>query len=642
MQPDRAFYRLPLRFDVGRLEQEVAQFHARDWMPHEGEAAGQAAIFLVSVGGTSNADLALSGPVQPTHFLARSPYLQQVLQAFGTAISRSRLLRLPGKTTTPVHAECNYHWFRRMPIYVPIVTDGAVMFFCHGRGIPMAAGEAWRVDPAQPHWLSNETERDCIHLVIETRGASPYQSPLAWSEPPNASARYPDDTPIRPVPYVPDQSCHVSLEPYCFEVLTSQEIGDLTAEILAAAERAQLPQQAFVELVQQIDAFREQWAMTFARYGHERTGELAYQDLITHFQEHIATRAREWLRLSAQGTKAIEVIRSMLWRSRPAPRWLDWRLLAKRKRSAKPIPEDFQCPAFDRPLFIVSAPRAGSTLLFETLAHFPDMWTIGEESHETIEGIPELHPAARQYHSNRLTASDVLPHIAATLCERFAQQLQDRAGRAYLDLPLQQRPRQVRLLEKTPKNALRIPFLKAAFPDARFIYLYRDPAENISSLLEGWRSRRFIAYQHLPGWPFREWSFLLVPGWSALQDCSLVDIVAYQWKVTNAYILDDLQALPSPSWCLVHYTDLVREPKTIIRDLSHFTGLRWDAPIEQLLSQSLPLSHMTLSAPSPDKWRKNAWEIATVLPTVEPIVSKVEKWITRNNERHHKCSQRFC
>lgn len=631
MQPNRPFYRLPLRFDVGRLEKEVAQFHARGWTPHEGEAAGRAAIFLVSVGGTDNADFAMSGPVQPTRFLEQSPYLQQVLQAFATPVSRSRLVRLPGKTATPVHAERNYHWFRRLPVYVPVVTDGAVMFFCHGKGIPMAAGEAWRVDPAEPHWMSNETERDCVHLIIETRGAPPCQGPLACSEP--ATAPHPDDARPRSLPYVPDRPCQVPLEPYCFEVLSPKEIGDLTAEILAAAKGAQRPEQALMELVQSIEAFREQWARTFARYGHQRAGELAYQDLITHFQEHIATPASRWLGPSAAGMKAIEVIRSMLWRSRPAPRRLDRRLLAKRRRSARPIPDDFQCPAFDRPLFIVSAPRAGSTLLFEILAQLPDMWTMGEESHETIEGIPELHPAARQYRSNRLSASDAPPHIAATLCERFARQLEDREGRAYLDLPLQQRPRQVRFLEKTPKNALRIPFFKAVFPDARFIYLYRDPAENISSLLEGWRSRRFIAYQRLPGWPFREWSFLLVPGWSALQDGPLVEIAAYQWKVANAYILDDLQALPASSWCLVRYADLVREPITILRDIGHFAGLRWDAPVELAVSRSLPLSHRTLSAPSPGKWRKNAWEIATVLPTVEPIVSRVKKWITRTNER---------
>ena len=42
---------------------------------------------------------------------------------------------------------------------------------------------------------------------------------------------------------------------------------------------------------------------------------------------------------------------------------------------------------FDRPLIILAAPRSGSTLLFETLAESPGVWTVGGESHSFIEGI---------------------------------------------------------------------------------------------------------------------------------------------------------------------------------------------------------------------------------------------------------------
>ncbi len=224
-----------------------------------------------------------------------------------------------------------------------------------------------------------------------------------------------------------------------------------------------------------------------------------------------------------------------------------------------------------------------------------------------------------------MTEVDALPHISAVLQKRFVQELQDRDGRAYLDLPIKQRPDKIRFMEKTPKNALRIPFLKSVFPDALFIYLYRDPRENISSMMEGWRSRRFIAYRNLPGWPFKEWSFLLPPGWSSLQNCSLVEIAAYQWKAANSYILDDLKTLPKFSWHLVRYSDLISKPKQTISQIRHFAMLQWDQRVEQVVSQSLPISQMTLSTPSPDKWRKNEMEIAAVLPDLEPIVNILAK-----------------
>jgi hypothetical protein len=299
-------------------------------------------------------------------------------------------------------------------------------------------------------------------------------------------------------------------------------------------------------------------------------------------------------------------------------------LRQRRQKTMRRKVADFEPPRLVQPLIIVSAPRAGSTLLFETLAHFPDLWTIGEESHEIIEGIPALHPAAHGFASNRLTAADATPEVRASLQDRFARQLQDRGGRQLIDLPSTERPAQLRLLEKTPKNALRIPFLRALFPDAHFLFLYRDPAENISSILEGWLSQRFIAYRALPGWPHGSWSFLLPPGWETLREKSVVEIAAYQWQMANTTIVEDLAALPRTAWSLVRYTDLVREPRQTIQRIAQFAALPWDHQVEQHVAQSLPHSSMTLSAPAADKWRKHAGQLAPLLPALEPLIRQVE------------------
>ena len=46
----------------------------------------------------------------------------------------------------------------------------------------------------------------------------------------------------------------------------------------------------------------------------------------------------------------------------------------------------------ERPIIIVSPPRSGSTLLFETLSLSPDLWTVGGESHGVIEGVESAPP----------------------------------------------------------------------------------------------------------------------------------------------------------------------------------------------------------------------------------------------------------
>jgi len=271
-------------------------------------------------------------------------------------------------------------------------------------------------------------------------------------------------------------------------------------------------------------------------------------------------------------------------------------------------------PIFDRPLIIVSPPRSGSTMLFETLARAPGLYTIGGESHLVIEGVSALSMKACNFSSNRLTAEDATPQIVAALRERFFSQLRDRDGSAPTTRPL-------RFLEKTPKNALRIPFLSRVFPEARFIYLHRDVRETLSSMIEAWRSGGFQTYRALPDWPGTPWSLLLTPGWRELAGRPLGEVVARQWQVCLETMLDDLAASPAERRLAVRYDALQGDWGVEIRRICQFAGIVWDGPSEGALT----LSRYTLTAPSPNKWRANAAEIEPHLPKLAPTIEKAEK-----------------
>jgi len=412
-------------------------------------------------------------------------------------------------------------------------------------------------------------------------------------------------------------------------ILTPSEIEEQAIAILGDLKNSPISQMDTEQLIERLEDFKYQWQKAFTDFGKDYRGELAYSDLIADFGERIAPVAKKWLPPSGTGNRAVNVIISMLSTPKPVSVPLNKQLsIARSKLKAKlegDKNQNFLIPEFTKPIFIVSAPRAGSSLLFETLAQFPDLWTIGDESHEIIEGIPALHPGARNFSSNRLIESDATSEIGLNLKKRFVQQLQNREGVKYLHLPESERPNKIRFLEKTPKNALRVPFIKAIFPDALFIYLYREPKENISSLMEGWRSQRFISYQPLPGWPYRNWSFLLVPEWSSLQKSSLVEIAAHQWKTANSCLIEDLKTLDSSCWHLVNYQDLVERSQKTINDIAEFAQLHQDQHIEQMLSQPLAIAQRTLSAPSAEKWRKNARELATVLPDLENLINIIER-----------------
>ena len=109
-------------------------------------------------------------------------------------------------------------------------------------------------------------------------------------------------------------------------------------------------------------------------------------------------------------------------------RWRIGAILRTPKRARNPVEQPRKAPAavrevgdpvFDRPVFIVSPPRTGSTFLFETLAQAPSVFTIGDESHQLIEGVPGLAPESRGFASNRLLAEDATPAIVSELRARF-------------------------------------------------------------------------------------------------------------------------------------------------------------------------------------------------------------------------------
>lgn len=271
---------------------------------------------------------------------------------------------------------------------------------------------------------------------------------------------------------------------------------------------------------------------------------------------------------------------------------------------------------FDRPVIILAAPRSGSTLLFETLAEAPDVWTIGDESHGVIEGLEPLRPGGGRVDSNRLDESHAAEPLLQAVRARFAGRLRDRDGRQPTPGPPVPR---LRFLEKTPKNALRLPFLTRVFPDALYVFLVREPRPNIGSMIEAWKSGRWVTYPELDGWQGPPWSLLLPPGWQALDGHSIAEICAWQWATANRVIADDLATLPRERWTACEYAELVKHPEATVRRICDFAGLEVDQRLLARFDGELPLSRYTQSAPDPDKWRANEADIEPLIAPGHPF-----------------------
>jgi tetratricopeptide (TPR) repeat protein len=264
----------------------------------------------------------------------------------------------------------------------------------------------------------------------------------------------------------------------------------------------------------------------------------------------------------------------------------------------------------ESPIFIVAAPRSGSTLLFETLVRSERLCSVGGEAHWLVENYRELRPGEPGVDTNRLTADQAREGYRDGMISQILERLVDHTGNPV-------GPESDRIfLEKTPKNALRIPFFDRIFPEARFVFLWRDPRENISSIIEAWQSDRFRTYPQLADFG-GSWSLLLPPGYQQFSNRPLEEIAAFQWESANRIIMDDLEALDRKRSLMVRYGDLIADPADSVRRVMDFANEPISPALRDHLRLPLPHSRYTQTAPRAGKWRMNEAEIERILPAVE-------------------------
>jgi len=580
-----AFQRLAVRFDVARLSAEVAALPLTAWARHPNDVPGNSAVRLISVDGGENDEV--DGRMQPTPHLEQSPYLRQVLASFGVVWSRSRLLRLAAGAEVPEHADINYHWFNRVRMHVPITTQPEVRFHCGGESVHMAAGEAWIFDNWRLHRVENRSAHERIHLVADTSGSASFWQFVRQSESRAAQVQYLNFDADRQKALMTERT---GLPPVMSPGELDLLVTDLRSE-LSAQDDVPATQNRVTQYHVLLDAFCRDWRQLYALHGLDAAGRLEFEKLRDSVRASSRTLS-DGLCMASNRVSAHQVLEGRVLRA----------CLSKQSSAIGARPA--------RPIFIVAAPRSGSTLLFETLAASQAVATLGGEAHWLVEGDAALRPGAPGIDSNRLEAEHATPKVERRILQEIAARLQDSEGEPVA------LPGALRFLEKTPKNSLRIPFFDRIFPDALFVFLWREPRGNIASIIEAWRSGEWSTYPALDGFP-GPWSLLLPPGWQVLRGRALEEIAAFQWETTNRTALGDLARLPRERWMAINYDAFIADPRRVVEGLCRFAGIGMDAGLAARLQSPLPLSRFTHTPPAADKWRAHEAAIARVLPSVE-------------------------
>ncbi len=166
--------KLPLRFDAARLQDDLRQVLAEEFVPHFNTGYYQGDWSVVpfrSVGGRANhiyPDPTARNAYADTPLLERCPYVRQVMASFLCPQQAVRFLRLKAGSSIKEHTDYNLGYEDgEVRLHVPVVTNPEVEFVLNGVRIDMKEGECWYHDFNLRHRVANRGETDRVHLVLD-------------------------------------------------------------------------------------------------------------------------------------------------------------------------------------------------------------------------------------------------------------------------------------------------------------------------------------------------------------------------------------------------------------------------------------------------------------------------------------------
>lgn len=287
----------------------------------------------------------------------------------------------------------------------------------------------------------------------------------------------------------------------------------------------------------------------------------------------------------------------------------------------------------DRPIFVVGAPRSGTTLLYNMLCGHEDLaWFSNITSR--LRMFPQLAFFSRLYKYRQLLK---LPKPLALLLPKpfegfeiwdTGRPVENKvAGQLLTEKDVTSGERNYftkivsahlkyqgkrRFINKNIRNSFWIDYLNGIFPDARFVHIVRDPRGTAASLLS-WKLWPLIFARYEKGIIEEDW----VPEWIA-QGKKPAFLAAKHWlRYNHQAIISGEQY--GERYLRIHYEDLANNPKIVLHSILKHSDLEWNRNFENFVD-SFNIRNMNYRISE----RLTEEQIRTVKDTVEPLFAHLD------------------
>ncbi len=165
---------MPFRFDVQKMQKEITALENPNWLQHYQTLQYQGqwtALPLRSINGDDAHIFVLpneASAYQNTSFLEACPYLKDVIEQFKFPLKTVRLLKLHAGAIIKEHTDNELNFENgEIRLHIPIITNNKISFYLQNELLQMKEGECWYTNVNLKYKVTNESNVDRIHLVID-------------------------------------------------------------------------------------------------------------------------------------------------------------------------------------------------------------------------------------------------------------------------------------------------------------------------------------------------------------------------------------------------------------------------------------------------------------------------------------------